>query len=121
MGTTKAKKLKIAGAVVLIAGGMAIGELAYNQYSKSYDVRFKKEVAEMSEKQLKDAIKRCDDVLISLEETIKSVDINPEERFNARRAQEGIIKRRAEYQKRLDKIMKKQSQTIRYDDIKKTR
>ena len=120
------KKTKIARAIVLLAGGVAIGGgvFAYNQYSKyskSYEAQLKKEISDMSKEQLEDAIKACDVALENLQKIIDSDETNPEERFQAINSYKGISNGRDEYQKRLDKIMKKQAKTINFNDAMKIR
>jgi hypothetical protein len=119
--TTKAKKFKTAGIATLLAGLTIIGGIAYHEYSDSYESRLKKEISHMSVEQLEEAIRECDTALTRLQKTIDSKETNPEERFEANQAYESISKHRVEYQKRLDKIMKKQGTTINFRDAVKSR
>ena len=123
MVTTKSKanKFKIAGLITLLAAGGIIAGISYNKYSNSYDVQLKKEISQMSETQLQDAIKECDVALERLQQTIDSEETNPEERFEARGAYKSISEQSEQFQKRLDKLQKSQKTTINFHDASKLR
>lgn len=118
---SKANKFKIAGLITLLAAGGIIVGISYNKYSNSYDVQLKKEISQMSESQLQDAIKECDVALERLQQTIDSDETNPEERFEARGAYKSISEQREQFQKRLDKLQKSQKTTINFHDVSKLR
>ena len=118
---TTAKKFKTVGIAASFAGLMVVSGIAYHEYSNSYNARLKKEISHMSVEQLESAIKECDTALIRLQKSIDSKETNPEERFEAYRARESITKHRAEYQKQLNKIIKKQGKTIKFPDTTKSR
>lgn len=102
-------KIRLSCLIGLLAGIIALVTVfAYNYYSNSYDVQLKKEISQMPESQLQDAIKECDIALERLQQTINADKTNPEERFEARRAYKSISEQRGLYQKRLDKVRKSQ-------------
>ena len=123
MPTTKSKanKFKIAGLIALLTVGGIIVGISYNKYSNSYDIQLKKEISQMSESQLQDAIKECDIALERLQQTIDSEESNPEERFEARGAYKSISAQREQFQKRLDKLQKNKKTTINFRDVGNTR
>lgn len=99
-------KLKVA--TMVLAGGLAVaGGIQYNKHSNSYDNQLKKEISQMSETQLQDAIKECDTALERLQRIIDADETNPEERFEARSAYKSISEQREQFQQRLDKIKPK--------------
>lgn len=119
--TNKASKLKKAGLVALIAGSMTIGGIVHNQYSNSDAAQIKKEISNMSEKQLKDAIKDCDVVLKKLQKTIESDSVGVEDRIAAQDTYNAIIQERAMLQKSLEKVMRRQPKTLDLSTMKRTR
>ena len=118
---SKANKFKIAGLITLLAAGGIIVGISYNKYSNSYDVQLKKEISQMSESQLQDAIKECDVALERLQQTIDSDETNPEERFEARGAYKSISEQREQFQNRLDKLQRNKKTTINFHDVSKLR
>ena len=123
MVTTKSKanKFKIAGLITLLAASGIIAGISYNKYSNSYDVQLKKEISQMSESQLQDAIKECDIALERLQQTIDADETNPEERFEARSAYKSISEQREQFQNRLDKLQRNKKTTINFHDVSKLR
>ncbi len=107
---------------MVLAGGLAVaGGIQYNKRSDSYDNQLKKEISQMSESQLQDAIKECDIALERLKQSINADETNPEERFEARRAYKSISEQREQFQNRLDKLQKNQTTTINFHDASKLR
>lgn len=123
MPTTKkaTNKFKIAGLIAVLTAGGIIAGISYNKYSNSYDVQLKKEISQMSESQLQDAIKECDTALERLQQTIDAHETNPEKRFEARSAYKSISAQREQFQKRLDKLQKNKKTTINFHDATKSR
>ena len=123
MPTTKSKanKFKIAGLIALLTASGIIAGISYNKYSNSYDVQLKKEILQMSESQLQDAIKECDIALERLQQTIDAHETNPEERFEARSAYKSISEQREQFQQRLDDIQKSKKTTLNFHDVSKLR
>lgn len=123
MPTTKKtiNKFKIAGLIALLTASGIIAGISYNKYSNSYDVQLKKEISQMSESQLQDAIKECDIALERLQQTIDAHETNPEERFEARSAYKSISEQREQFQQRLDDIQKSKKTTINFHDVSKLR
>ena len=120
--TSKAKKFKTAGLMAIVAGGLAIAGLVYNNTTNNYEMMFKKEVkANMTAKDLEVAIKECDIALNRLHDTIESDETNPEERFQARRAYNDIMKERKIYQDRLKKLNSRHGKTLDLTKSAKTR
>lgn len=114
------KKLKVA--TMVLAGGLAVaGGIQYNKRSDSYDNQLKKEISQMSESQLQDAIKECDIALERLQQTIDALETNPEEKFEARRAYKSISEQREQFQQRLGDIQKSKKTTINFHDATKLR
>lgn len=123
MVTTKSKtnKFKVAILITLLTVCGIVAGISYNKYSNSYDAQLRKEISQMSESQLQDAIKECDVALERLQQTIDSDETNPEERFEARGAYKSISEQREQFQKRLDKLQKSQKTTINFHDASKLR
>lgn len=123
MPTTKkaTNKFKIAGLIAVLTAGSVIAGISYNKYSNAYDVQLKKEMSQMSESQLQDAIKECDIALERLQQTIDADETNPEERFEARRAYKSISAQREQFQNRLDKLQRNKKTTINFHDVSKLR
>ena len=81
--------------------------IIYYKYASSPEVRYKRElkreIAHLSEDELKLGIIECDTALYQLEEKINSDDTNPEERFEARNAYRSIREARELYIRELQK------------------
>ena len=113
-------KTKLKVATIVLAGGLAVaGGVQYNKYLDSYDNQLKKEISNMSETQILDAIKECDIALESLQKKIDADETNAEERFDARRAHKSITEQRELLQERLDKLQKKPNNAIFFQDAMK--
>lgn len=108
----KSKTLKTAGLITLLASVLTIGGITYNEYSKTYEAQLRKEIANMPDSEIEKFINECDTALERLQQTIDSDKSNPEERFEARRAYNSILKKRTEMQKELNS---RQKNTIRFD------
>lgn len=68
-----------------------------------YEVKLKREIAHLSDEELKSGIKECDTALYRLEKEIDSEETNPEERFEARDAYRSISEDRELYIRELQK------------------
>ena len=109
---TKFKKLKIVGLTALLFGGITFGGVEYYKYKTD---------ASLTVKQMEDYIRVADEVLKDLNKTIDSKDTDSETRFEARQAREQVMQERADMQKRLDKVQKRQNKNIDFYDAEKIR
>lgn len=97
--------------ILLVAVLMVGGTIWY--YSVDwYKVKFKKEIAQSSDEELKSGIRECDTALLRLEKEINSEETNPEERFEARNAYRSISEARELYIRELQKRKKRKSRAI---------
>ena len=103
---TKINKLKTAGLIAVLAGALVAGGVAYKEYTKSYDAQLKKEISNMTDKEIENFINECDIALEHLQKTIDSDKTNPEQKFEARRAYKSILKQREDMQKTLSRRQK---------------
>lgn len=107
--TNNKNKIIVLCSVALLAGAVALAAIfAYNHRPNSYETQLKKEISQMPEEQLQDAIKECDIALERLQQTIDAEETNPEERFEARGAYKSISEERGLFQERLDEVRKSQ-------------
>ena len=108
--TTKAKKIKTASLIALLAGGMAVGGMLYNsnsnnspeQYSKKTEKKIT-DYSELSDEKLNFFIKHLDEFIEKTQKEIDSKELNPEERFEARRAYKEALEQRNMLQLELQK------------------
>ena len=77
-----------------------------------YEVKLKREIAHLSDEELKSGIRECDTALYRLEKEIDSEETNPEERFEARNAYRSISEDRELYIRELQKREKRKSHRI---------
>lgn len=108
--TTKAKKIKTASLIALLAGGMAVGGMLYNSNSNNspeqYSKKTEKEITDYSElsvEKLNFFIKHLDEFIEKTQKEIDSKELNPEERFEARRAYKEALEQRNMLQLELQK------------------
>ena len=108
--TTKAKKIKTASLIALLAGGMAVGGMLYNSNSndspEQYSKKTEKEITDYSElsvEKLNFFIKHLDEFIEKTQKEIDSKELNPEERFEARRAYKEALEQRNMLQLELQK------------------
>lgn len=117
---TKATKLKIAGITALVAGVLAAGGIAYNNFAnseKDSDKKLEINTSKLTVKQMQDFIHESDIALARLQGVIDSDTANPEEKFEARRAYNSIS---ADRDKMLDELQKRQQKTINFDTVRTT-
>ena len=117
---TKATKLKIAGITALVAGVLAAGGIAYNNFAnseKDSDKKLEINTSKLTVKQMQDVIHESDIALARLQGVIDSDTANPEEKFEARRAYNSIS---ADRDKMLDELQKRQQKTINFDTVRTT-
>lgn len=107
---TKAKKIKTASLIALLAGGMAVGGMLYNSNSNNspeqYSKKTEKEItdySELSDEKLNFFIKHLDEFIEKTQKEIDSKELNPEERFEARRAYKEALEQRNMLQLELQK------------------
>ena len=108
--TTKAKKIKTASLIALLAGGMAVCGMLYNSNSNNspeqYSKKTEKEITDYSElsvEKLNFFIKHLDEFIEKTQKEIDSKELNPEERFEARRAYKEALEQRNMLQLELQK------------------
>ena len=108
--TTKAKNIKTASLIALLAGGMAVGGMLYNSNSNNspeqYSKKTEKEITDYSElsvEKLNFFIKHLDEFIEKTQKEIDSKELNPEERFEARRAYKEALEQRNMLQLELQK------------------
>ena len=111
---TKKQKFKTAGLIALLAGGLAVGGIAYNKTATvPEDETVKKTETTLSELSVETIEKRIEiltDHIRIFNKRLETKDLNPEERFEIRQAitfaQNEIHKFQQELKQRQDKMKK---------------
>ena len=114
----KNKNLRTASLIALITGGLMAGGITYTQNTSSdkpADKEIVKNYQDLSTDKIEQHINECNTALEKLKKIIESEKTNPEERFEARRAYNSILKKRTEMQKELNS---RQKNTIRFDSVR---
>lgn len=110
--TNKIKKLKRAGTIIAIAGGLALGATAFTRATddtteptenKEYIKQLENTADKMTREQKLQFIQNGKDVLDALQKKIDSEETNPEERFEAKRSQRLVQQEIEVMQKNLNK------------------
>ena len=121
-------KLKKAGLVALVASGIVVGGVVYNNNisstktkSESDADKTEKEITDYSDlsvEKLEFFIKHLDNFLIETQKVIDSDTLNPEDRYYARIAYNNALEKRKILQRELEK---RQNKTINFQDAVKSR
>lgn len=121
----KKQKFKTAGLIALLAGGLAVGGIAYNKTAiVPEDETVKKTETTLSELSVETIEKRIEiltDHIRIFNKELETKDLNPEERFEIRQAitfaQNEIHKFQQELKRRQDKTKK----TVYFDTVRDSR
>ncbi len=122
---TKKQKFKTAGLIALLAGGLAVGGIAYNKTATvPEDETVKKTettLSELSVETIEKSIEILTSHIRSFNKQLETKGLNPEERFEIRQAITFTRNEIYELQQELKRRQDKTKKTVYFDTVRDSR